>query len=430
MPVLDTFYILFKSDSEDVEKGAKGAKGSVDKLEKSISGADKTSVSLGKKFNALATTAVAAFASVFAVTKLISGAQGIADQSSELGVLSDVLGESSAEITNWGRAVQNMGGDSKAFQGSMRSLSGSLNDALINGPNGATDALAKMGVSARDANGNMKTVLQILPDLAREFSGLTRESALARGKSLGLDEGTILLLMEGEQAVASLVARQREMNTVSDDEIEKLRRLKAGTVEFGNAVKDLGTNALTGLISGFEALGPAFDSAKEDISSAAERWEFFGDAMDLVTTGIDGLESKFDSVLTLIATNLENITDIFSGFDIGGFFDDVDEGYKELKDFILPGIGEVLGSLSFADLSPNLSGIIDRIQGMGDTPLTAVGAGGNGAVSSSRSASVTVGEVNIETQATDAAGIAADISAELENQLSNAVEQSDDGIAA
>lgn len=467
MSVLDTFYILFKSDAEDVEKGTKKAKGAVDDLESGISGADKTSISLGKKFNSLATKAVAAFAAVYSVTQLISSARGIAEQSSELGVLSDVLGESASELVNWGRAVQNMGGDSKAFQGSMRGLSSSLNDALVNGPNAATDALAKMGVGTRDAHGNMKTVLQILPDLAREMSGLTRESALARGKSLGLDTGTILLLMQGEDAVRRLVSRQREMNQVSDDEVDALRLLNARWNEFKNLMSDSGTEILTALLPALEKVGEGvrmfvdflsehqtevlaffkgvgvivgvlaikalilaapflltvaaiaamalgigllLDDVKKFVSGqdsalgdAAKRWEFVADGVELVRSGLEKVVELADK-----ASNMLPKVKLPS---IGGIFDKIDEGYKRLK-------------------GVDVEGLQGGLDGMSRTPLTAISAQGRAGGVSNRSSSVTVGELTIQTGASDPAAIAGAISGELENQLSNAVEQNDDGIAA
>ncbi len=468
MSVLDTFYILFKSDAEDVEKGAAKAKTAVDDLEAGISGADKASISLGKKFNTLATQAVAAFASIYSVTQLISGAQGISETSTGLGVLGDVLGESSSEIVNWGRAVQNMGGDSKAFEGSLRSLSGSLNDALVNGPNAATDMLAKMGVGTRDAAGHMKTVLQILPDIAGEFEGLTRASALARGQALGLDEGTILLLMEGEDAVSRLVGRQRELNQVSDDEIDALRLLNAQWNEYKNLLSDSGTEILSGLLPALKkveegvrmfvdflsenetevlaffkgvgvivgalaikalilaapflltvaaigamalGIGLLLDDVKKFVSGqdsalgdAAKRWEFVADGIELVKSGVQGLIN--------LAKTLSGAFDGIEFPSLGGLGDLIESGYKRLKHG--PEIDRVRANMT----------IMER------TPLSAIGAAGRVGGNSSRSSSVNVGEVNIQTGASDPAAIAGAISHELESQLSNAVEQNDDGIAA
>lgn len=480
--VLDTFYILFKSDAKDVKDGAKDAETAVDGLESGIAGADKTSAQLGKKFNALATQALAAFASVYTVTQLISSARGIAEQSAELDVLSDVLGESASELVNWGRAVENMGGDSKAFQSSLQGLAGSLNDALISGSNAATIALSKMGISARDANSDLLSVLKILPELARGFQGLTRESALARGKSLGLDTGTILLLMQGEKGVRALVDRQREMNRVSDAQIDNLRLLKAKWTEYKNQISDVGTvllseflpyltliengvKAFAGLISDnsdmvltfFKGAGvlvgalavKAFLLALpfmltvaaiaavafgiglliEDITKfvngqdsllgkAADRWDFVGDSIEFVKNRVSELIELFGRAKEALSGI--SFPDVFDSAkeSAGGFFDRLDKGYKGLK-----------GS-SFGDF---LSDAKHNLSLMNSTPITALGAqAAAGAVGSTRNSTstVSVGAITIETSAIDAAGLAGALTSELENQLSNLVENSDDGTVA
>ena len=66
--VLETFFILFESDADDVKKGAKDAKKPVDELERSLGQSDRGTQKLGKSLVGLASTAVAGFASVFALT--------------------------------------------------------------------------------------------------------------------------------------------------------------------------------------------------------------------------------------------------------------------------------------------------------------------------------------------------------------------------
>ena len=70
---------------------------------------------------------------------------------------------------------------------------------------------------------------------------------------------------------------------------------------------------------------------------------------------------------------------------------------------------------------------------MNSTPITALGAqAAAGAVGSTRNSTstVSVGAITIETSAIDAAGLAGALTSELENQLSNLVENSDDGTVA
>lgn len=392
MGILDTFYILFKSDAEDVEKGAIKAKSATDNLEHSIGGADKTTVFLGKKFNSLATKAVAAFASVFAVTNLISRARGIAVQSTGLGVLSEELGESASELVNWSRAVEQAGGTPKGFLASMQGLSGSINDAFVNAINAATIELGRMDISARDTHDNMRTVLDILPELAKKFSTLKREAALPRGKALGLDTATILFLMRGEGAVAALVDRQRDLNTVSDEQIAKARRVGAAWNRVGNQLSDVKTEVFS-LAVGLTEIETGAIRARMRGETPPIREGFFKDlisnSVELFQKGAEGLGKFFSTEPVKMP---EPLSDKVSAI--------------------------------------NFEGLKGEIAAMAATPLSAIGAQAAAGSVSNRSSSVTVGEVNIVTPATDPAAIASEISNELESQLSNAVEQNDNGILA
>lgn len=456
--VLETFYVLFKSDAEDVEEGAEKAADATDKLEKSIGGADKGSAELGKKFNTLATNAVAAFGSVFAVTQLIAGARGIANQSTELGVLSDILGESSAEITNWGRAVENMGGNAEAFQGTLRGLNASLTDALVGGPNDASKALGILKVSMLDATGNLRPVLDILPEVAEAFSELSRTDALALGRLLGLDDGTILLMSQGEAGVRALVARQRELNMITDEETEALRFLNAKWNEYLNLAKDAGKQTVVDLIPAFEKIEKAMvaigrwvagngDLVITFLKGAAVVAALFAAPLVLAAAQYIAIGAAIASVSMLLGLLIEDFEAFFDGQEsaIGNIIEfwkrfgsegigklkdkiqplvDMFEKLKERFSFVLPG---VLGGGPFESIGLG-QGMLASASG---APIQAMAAATAAGVvgDSNRSITVPIGEVNIETQATDVEGIAAGITNELNTQMQNTIDNYDDAVA-
>lgn len=460
--VLETFYILFKTDAGDVEEGVEKATGATDKLEESIGGADKGSAELGKKFNTLATKAVAAFGSVFAVTQLIAGARGVANQSTELGVLADILGESSAEITNWGRAVENMGGSSEAFQGTLRGLNASLTDALVGGPNDASKALGILGLSAIDSNGMLKSTLDLLPEIAGEFSKLTRTDALALGNMLGLDEGTILLMSQGEAGVRALVARQREMNVVTDQDTEALRLFNAKWNEYLNLAGDVGATTLVTILPALEMVEKAMIAVSDWVAGngdlvitffkgAAVVATLFAAPLIIAAVKFIAIGAAIAGVSMLLGLLIEDFQAFFSGQEsaIGNIIEFwkrlASEGVGKLKEKLQPLVDmfeKLKEGLSF-DISGALGGLGESLlgsvgigQGMlasaSGAPIQAMGAASAAGVvgDSNKSTTVNVGEVNIATQAIDAEGIAAGASNALVTQMQNAIDNSDDGIAA
>lgn len=403
MSILDTFYILFKTDAADVEKGAKKAKAVVDGLEDSIGGADKVTVLLGKKFNTLATQAVAAFAGIFSVNRALAKFHAATEQGAKLGVLSEFLDADAAEIVNWSRAVAGYGGDINAFQSSIRGFSAAINSSLVNAPNSVVIALSKLGVAARNSKNEVRPLLDLLPEIAARLSKKIPRVALGLGADLGFDTASTLFLMQGREAVAAAVARERELNLISKEDIAELRRLRAQRLGLQNILSDVATETL--LFSVETLQKPA---ARKSIQEARRlQGEFFK------SLGTGGME--------LFGAGIRGLGDFFKRPDVNLFmttFPPYDfDTLKSSEDDVSAVDIESIGSLRNA------------IASMAATPLSAVSAYTSIGGVSQRSNLVTVGEVNIATQATDSEAIAAEISNELENQLSHAVEQSDDGVA-
>lgn len=462
MGVLDTFFILFKSDAKEVEEGADKATKAGKKLEKELGGVDKASAAVGKKFLNLATTAVASFASVFAVTQLISSAQGIATQSQALGLLGEILGESTAEIINWGRAVEGVGGSSQAFQGSLRSLNSNLNDVLF-GSSEVSKAFGILGISAVDANGDLKTSLDLLPEIARAFEGLERPAQQRLGAMIGLDEGTILLLSRGEAAVAGLVARQRELNRTTDAETASLRLVAAKWQEYKNLISDIATDVLVAMLPMLGQLEEGLQAFVQIVSDNKDfiLTFFIGLGVILAALAIKALILAIPFILTAAAIGAvafglgvlaQDLFKFFNGQDsfIGRA---IDQWQKLREEFGLigailetikmawEGIKNVAESFGIPDFLSGLPDQVSELLGFGQTslalaggaPIQALGAANaaqGAAGSSTRTNTVTVEQLTVETQATDAEGIAAAIGPALENEMQNAVDVFDDGQAA
>ena len=105
--------------------------------------------------------------------------------------------------------------------------------------------------------------------------------------------------------------------------------------------------------------------------------------------------------------------------------------FEKLKEGLSFDISGALGGLG-----ESLLGSVGIGQGMlasaSGAPIQAMGAASAAGVvgDSNKSTTVNVGEVNIATQAIDAEGIAAGASNALVTQMQNAIDNSDDGIAA
>lgn len=221
MSLLEVFGIAFESDADDLEKGAKKAEKSVDDLESSVSATDETVEGLGESFLSFATSAQGALAGVLSLSAITAGVISQALRTDEIGKFSDALGLNVEEVGAWSEAVVRMGGDASSFQSTLGSLTDRLTDFALTGGGEAAEVFARLGINARDAQGNVKSAFDVLPEIANAFERLDRRESLAFGRKLGLDQGTILLLQQGKVAVDELVDRQKQLGvaTAKDAEI-------------------------------------------------------------------------------------------------------------------------------------------------------------------------------------------------------------------
>lgn len=227
MSLLNTFAILFETDAKkakedvegldgalgDLEEGAEGAAGGLDDVSQS---ADQGSVSIGGLTGTILKLGAAYVSLDFLASGVLENAMAI----DVVGKFSQTLGENIVEIDAWGEAVARNGGSADAFRGSVESLNTSLADIKLTGGGDVVNTLAMLGVTATSAGGQIKSAFDVLPELADSFQRLSASESYAFGKKLGLDQGTILLLQQGRQAVDELVERQKLLGGVTEEGYE------------------------------------------------------------------------------------------------------------------------------------------------------------------------------------------------------------------
>jgi len=224
MALLDTFAILFQTDAKKAADDVENLNENLDDTQKSADdasqGMDGFNDATNKSSIGIAgmTKAVGGLiASYIALDAVASGVIGNAASVDEIGKFAEVTGNSIVEIDAWGEAVARNGGSAQAFRGTLESLSTSLADISLTGGGEAAQTLARLGINAFDAGGKVKSAFAILPDLADSFQQLSTAQSFQFGKKLGLDQGTILLLQQGREAVDELVQRQKSLGAATKD---------------------------------------------------------------------------------------------------------------------------------------------------------------------------------------------------------------------
>lgn len=210
--VIDALLITLGVDSSGVKSGMAQAENTIAASAKNI-------------MNNILAPLAAALAVGSAFKEYLAGAQAV-------GNLANTLNENQEDMQAWAQAVERAGGDASAFEGSLVSLNSKMLEFAQTGTSSAAPALAQLGISARDSNGNIKSSIDIISELARVADTMDPARFQALTSSLGIDSGTLLLLKQGSISVDELVSRQKLLGvyTAEDSTI---------ATKMGNAIKDL-----------------------------------------------------------------------------------------------------------------------------------------------------------------------------------------------
>jgi hypothetical protein len=235
---------------------------------------------------------LAGFASaVFSVQAVFQGFTNAIDQADKLNDFNQRLGISAEALSGWGYAAKQSGTDIDALGIGLKKLAKNMADAL-DPKSGQAKVFESLGVSVKDAQGNLRSLEDMLPDIADGFKKLnneTLEAALAQelfGKS-----GTDLLefLNQGASGLDAMRARARELGielsqdtlTAADAFNDKVNDLKAASqglftqlaAELLPALSDL-VDKLTNLAKDGQNAGSAIKWIGEQAAAAVKDLDF------------------------------------------------------------------------------------------------------------------------------------------------------------
>lgn len=199
MSVLDIFYFLFKLDPSDLKKGTDEAVNNTRNAAKKI---DNDLQKVGVDFARNLIKSVSGLAaSVLSIQAVMSGLAHAVDYDIQLGRTSRALGVDAGQLDIWSRAVQQAGGSSEDFQASLRGV-------------------------AEHFHTTAQVALKAFPQIGDVLSHLSRYGAFTYGKAIGLNEPTILLLQKHKKELNDILEKQRQLGIITKQDIEVSTKYK------------------------------------------------------------------------------------------------------------------------------------------------------------------------------------------------------------
>jgi hypothetical protein len=160
------------------------------------------------KVAGIAAAAVGAF-----ITKVGYGIDDLGDFAEAEQVAVDMVSE-------FGYAAQLSGSDLNAMKASISAVNKTVGEAVLGIGRGAM-TFQKLGMSAKNADGSVKSFDQILEEVSDKMQGLSRQEAIAMAEKLGIDRSLIPMLLKGKEHIAALREEARAFGSVTEEDAEK-----------------------------------------------------------------------------------------------------------------------------------------------------------------------------------------------------------------
>ena len=301
--IIDSLLVKLGLDSSEFNAG----KSKVDKgLKETGNEADKT----GAKFKKAGKDGADSFGNVAASAAkflaLIGGTMAVkrfieqtVESSAALDRLSKNLQENVSSVSAWSNAAEQAGGSAEGLQGTLDMLSKSQTELQLTGQSQLIPYFSALGVSIADASGKARSGSDVLLDLADRFSKMDRTTANNMGRMMGIDQGTMNLLLKGRKEVELMVARQKEYGAVTKQQAEESSRLKLAMTESRQSFEAFGRELLSAAMPALEGL---FSMMKDFGAWMRENKEFVNAFLTIIAVGLGAIAAATIPInLTVVA---------------------------------------------------------------------------------------------------------------------------------
>jgi hypothetical protein len=256
-------------------------------------------------------------------------AKDMGEQAHTLQRLSDRTGMSTDAIQEWAYAVEAAGGSANSIKADLASLHSSMASVV---PGELNMELVQLGISTRDASGELRSSGDVLDDLAHKMQGFTQQQAFGWGEKLGLSDDTIHLLRQGTEGIEALKKEAHGLGSIipggaikAGAEFNKsMMALRATIKGMTQQISLAAMPTMRKMTEGFrewlqvnrEAVASRLGGLAEGIANGFSR---FGEIVSTVTNKIKGLLTplpEFIDKMTLSETTSALVTGALVGLAV------------------------------------------------------------------------------------------------------------------
>lgn len=273
--VIDSLIVQLGLDPSEFEKGANIVVVQMGNLDKNADRTQKNLQRNGKKgaefFGEMQKAAIKFFAVLTAGRGLVNFIQQTISGGANLDRMAQNLNTSADSLNRWGQAVKQSGGTAEGFTATMQGLSQAMTEQQQGG-SGISKYLADLGVSLVDDTGKAKKLETLLLDIGEGVQRRipNRPDQVNIMRQMGIDEGTINLLLRGRKEAEALIAAQ---SAYSKDDSKKAREAEekwlAAQEKINKLMRDLVYVMLPLATSLVDSLSKAFKEMQPTLTTMA-----------------------------------------------------------------------------------------------------------------------------------------------------------------
>jgi len=236
--IIDSLLVTLGLDSAKFDEGAKRAGKSTDEIKAKAKELEKANKEARDSVDGVTAGFIKFFGIIGSAYELKNLIEHTVQASDKYYLLSQNLAESAGRLNAWSNVADAAGGSASGLQGTLHMLSKSATEFQITGSTGILKFTQQLGVGLLDASGKARSSIDILRDVGNELlarSGGDRNKAFNVGSMMGIDVGTLNLLLQGGNALDKMLEKQKAMLPITDKQAKEARDLKQAYTEMSQS---------------------------------------------------------------------------------------------------------------------------------------------------------------------------------------------------
>lgn len=286
--VLDQFIIEIGLDPKKLTAGQKlavsNARQTAEDIRKIGEGIEKTGKS-GAEYLGMLNGKLLALGGILTGGLTLAGVAGLAAKmtasDAATGRLAYTLGTNVKALDVWRNAAYLTGGSAASITGDIQTLTNQFQDFAITGESSVIPWFRALNVQISDEKtGKMRDFAAIMKDLANQFQKMDPVKAAAFGRNMGFSQDTINLLVKGGDELERILKLAQLQSTMNEAATENARKLQESYRGLENAVTGYARALLNALTPALIKTNEYLTKVYADRDKYVDKRSIFGRALD------------------------------------------------------------------------------------------------------------------------------------------------------